>query len=51
MGSPVESKIYAGQGHGFHGAAERDATARALTFLRRHLADGQATEAPLSASG
>jgi carboxymethylenebutenolidase len=52
QGALVESKIYPGQGHGFHGAAERDATERVLQFLRRHLVDQHRSEtAPLSASG
>jgi carboxymethylenebutenolidase len=34
---PHEIKVYPGQGHGFRGAAERDATARAVAFLGRHL--------------
>lgn len=37
---PHEIKVYPGQGHGFRGAAERDATERSLTFLNRHLAQG-----------
>lgn len=45
----VETRIYPGQGHGFRGVAERDATERALAFLRRHL--GEAEAAPLSAAG
>ncbi len=36
---PHEIKVYPGQGHGFKGAAEADATARSLAFLRRHLAE------------
>ncbi len=35
---PHEIKVYPGQGHGFRGAAEVDATARSLAFLERHLA-------------
>jgi carboxymethylenebutenolidase len=34
---PHEVKVYPGEGHGFRGAAEKDATQRALSFLRRHL--------------
>jgi carboxymethylenebutenolidase len=34
---PHEIKVYPGQGHGFRGAAEDDATARSLAFLQRHL--------------
>jgi carboxymethylenebutenolidase len=37
QGAPYEIKVYAGQGHGFHGSAQADATERAVTFLRRHL--------------
>jgi carboxymethylenebutenolidase len=37
QGSFVDTKIYPGQGHGFHGDAERDATRRALAFLRGFL--------------
>jgi carboxymethylenebutenolidase len=43
---PHEIKIYPGQGHGFRGAAENDATARSLAFLQRHLAG---TPAPANA--
>ncbi len=32
-----EVKIYPGQGHGFHGAAQLDAGERALTFFTHHL--------------
>jgi dienelactone hydrolase len=35
---PYEIKVYPGQGHGFRGAAEEDATQRSLAFLNRHLA-------------
>ncbi|HEV2564499.1 MAG TPA: dienelactone hydrolase family protein [Microvirga sp.] len=35
---PHEIKVYPGQGHGFRGGAEDDATARSLAFLQRHLA-------------
>jgi dienelactone hydrolase len=35
---PHEIKVYPGQGHGFRGAAEEDATQRSLAFLNRHLA-------------
>ncbi len=37
QGVPHEVKVYPGQGHGFRGAAEADATVRALAFLDRHL--------------
>jgi len=35
--TPYEIKVYPGQGHGFHGAAQADATQRVVTFLRQHL--------------
>ncbi len=35
---PYEIKVYPGQGHGFRGTAEEDATQRSLAFLNRHLA-------------
>ncbi len=37
QGIPHEVKVYPGQGHGFRGAAEQDATARVVAFLGRHL--------------
>jgi carboxymethylenebutenolidase len=37
QGVPHEVKVYPGEGHGFRGAAERDATARVIAFLERHL--------------
>ena len=37
QGVAHEVKVYPGQGHGFHGAAERDATGRVVAFLGRHL--------------
>ncbi len=40
QGVPHEVKIYPGEGHGFRGAAEGDATARAVAFLGRHLKGG-----------
>lgn len=40
---PHEIKVYPGQGHGFRGAAEDDATARSLAFLQRHLAGAHAS--------
>jgi carboxymethylenebutenolidase len=43
---PHEIKVYPGQGHGFRGAAQDDATARSLAFLERHLAG---TSLPLNA--
>jgi carboxymethylenebutenolidase len=36
-GIPHEVRIYPGEGHGFSGAAQADATARAAAFLDRHL--------------
>jgi dienelactone hydrolase len=50
---PHEVKVYPGQGHGFRGEAERDATRRALAFLQRHLAGGSASagSSPLPAGG
>lgn len=38
QGGISELKVYAGQGHGFHGAAEADANHRVQEFLGRHLA-------------
>jgi carboxymethylenebutenolidase len=40
---PYEIKVYPGQGHGFKGATEDDATARSLAFLQRHLAGADAS--------
>jgi carboxymethylenebutenolidase len=37
QGVPHEVKVYPGEGHGFRGTAERDATARVVAFLGRHL--------------
>jgi|SRR5579885_2720816 len=34
---PYEMKIYPGQGHGFEGAAVRDANGRTINFLKAHL--------------
>ena len=50
---PHEVKVYPGQGHGFRGAAEEDATHRALAFLKRHLAGSHAStgSAPLPIDG
>jgi carboxymethylenebutenolidase len=36
-GAPYDLKVYADQGHGFYGAAERDADSRVAAFLDRHL--------------
>jgi len=44
---PHEVKVYPGQGHGFHGHADKDATQRALAFLSRHLAGADAAPLPL----
>jgi dienelactone hydrolase len=44
---PHEVKVYPGQGHGFRGAAEKDATQRALAFLRRHLASADTPPLPM----
>lgn len=35
--SPIEVKIYEGEGHGFKGEAQKDATERTLKFLEKHL--------------
>lgn len=48
-GASVTTRIYPGQGHGFQGTAERDATGRALAFLRDHLLP-KAAASPLSAA-
>lgn len=48
---PHELKIYPGQGHGFEGAAERDATQRAMAFLERHLTSSRASADSLTSSG
>jgi len=37
QGVPYEIKVYAGQGHGFHGDAEADAMRRVASFLSQHL--------------
>jgi len=44
---PHEVKVYPGEGHGFRGAAEKDATQRALSFLRRHLVGNDAAPLPM----
>lgn len=36
-GAPYEIKVYEDQGHGFYGAADRDADGRVTAFLERHL--------------
>ena len=53
QGVAHDIKVYPGQGHGFYGAAQEDATARVLAFLRRHLPADRAEETtwPLPASG
>ena len=50
---PHEVKVYPGQGHGFRGAAEEDATRRSLAFLQRHLAGTHAPtgSGPLPVNG
>lgn len=50
---PHEIKVYPGQGHGFRGAAEDDATTRSLAFLQRHLAgvDASTGSRPLPVDG
>jgi carboxymethylenebutenolidase len=42
QGVAHEIKVYPGEGHGFYGAAQEDATARVLAFLRRYLPIDQA---------
>jgi carboxymethylenebutenolidase len=50
QGAGYEIKVYPGQGHGFHGAAQRDATTRVLSFLHRHLGvDEPARDTAISA--
>lgn len=44
---PHEVKVYPGEGHGFRGAAEKDATQRALSFMRQHLAGNDAAPLPM----
>ncbi|MCG7393158.1 dienelactone hydrolase family protein [Microvirga sp. ACRRW] len=44
---PHEVKVYPGQGHGFRGAAEKDATQTALAFLRRYLVGADAAPLPM----
>ncbi|WP_445502134.1 dienelactone hydrolase family protein [Microvirga sp. G4-2] len=44
---PHEVKVYPGQGHGFRGAAEKDAMQRALAFLRRHLTGTDTAPLPM----
>jgi len=39
---PHEIKVYPGQGHGFRGKAEDDASSRSLAFLQRYLAGADA---------
>lgn len=46
QGGSYEIKVYPGQGHGFRGAAEADATARVLAFLDRHLGVSRSGAAP-----
>jgi carboxymethylenebutenolidase len=50
QGAGYKIKVYPGQGHGFHGAAQRDATTRVLSFLHRHLGvDEPARDTAISA--
>jgi carboxymethylenebutenolidase len=49
QGVEHEVKVYPGQGHGFYGAAQADATARAKTFLDRHLKGMRQDAEPLAA--
>jgi carboxymethylenebutenolidase len=49
QGVEHEVKVYPGQGHGFYGAAQADATARAKTFLDRHLKGRRQDAKPLAA--
>ncbi|MEZ0172370.1 dienelactone hydrolase family protein [Microvirga sp. TS319] len=44
---PHEVKVYPGQGHGFRGAAEKDAMHRALAFLRRYLTGADTAPLPI----
>ncbi|MFC4175661.1 dienelactone hydrolase family protein [Microvirga sp. GCM10011540] len=49
---PHEIKVYPEQAHGFRGEAHRDATQRALAFLRRHLSsEAGAGPSPFSVNG
>ncbi|MET0427369.1 MAG: dienelactone hydrolase family protein [Microvirga sp.] len=52
-GTPYELQIYPGQGHGFFGDAQADATRRAVAFLGRHLGAprGFTGNTPLPAGG
>lgn len=51
QGVAHEVKVYAGQGHGFYGATQADATARVKAFLDRHLkGEAAATTAPQHAA-
>ena len=43
---PHEVKVYPGQGHGFRGAAQADASARALSFMQRYLTGAHASTDP-----
>jgi dienelactone hydrolase len=49
QGTPCEVVIYPGQGHGFRGNAEGDATQRVLAFLKRHLDPQRAANHPATA--
>jgi dienelactone hydrolase len=48
QGATYDIKVYPGQGHGFRGLAEEDATARVLAFLRRHLPTDRKSSDPPS---
>jgi carboxymethylenebutenolidase len=48
QGVAHEIKVYAGQGHGFYGVTQADATARVKAFLDRHLRSGTRAAAPLA---
>ena len=49
QGGTYDIKVYPGQGHGFRGDAQEDATARVLAFLRRHLPAQQAARSSVRA--
>ncbi|MBM6594790.1 dienelactone hydrolase family protein [Microvirga pudoricolor] len=52
-GTAYEIQVYPGQGHGFYGAAQADATRRVIAFLERTLGAPRAAtgEAPVPAGG
>ena len=45
---PFEKKIYAGAGHGFFGASDKDATDRVVKFLSQHMKPAQAQTAAVA---